>query len=336
MAQKTKIAINGFGRIGRLALRCGVENDKLDFAAITFSHGTKAAAHLFKHDSVHGKFRGTVSFDEKNLVVNGKKILVLNERDASKMPWKELGIGVVLECTGEMRGTDDSRAHLGAGAKKVIISAPGKGEIESYVIGVNDEKKTFPNVIDNASCTTNCLMPVLFVLQKEFGIKRAFMTTIHGYTNDQRIQDGSHKDLRRARAAALNIIPTTTGAREAAQKIMPELKGRVDGMAIRVPVPNGSLVDLVCELEKNVTTEQVNMAMKKASETYLKGILEYSDEPLVSTDIIGNKHSSIFDSLSTQVLGGNLIKVLSWYDNELAYSQRLVDLAVKVGNTIKK
>ncbi len=331
---KKKVAINGFGRIGRLCLRCGLESKDLDFVAVTFSYGAKAAAHLFKYDSVYGKFNGEISVDGENLVVDGKKIRVINQRDVSKMPWKELGVDIVLECTGALRKKEEAQAHLKAGAKKVIISAPAKGDVESYVIGVND-KKNFGDVIDNASCTTNCLMPVLAVLEKEFGIKRAFMTTIHAYTSDQRLLDGSHDDLRRARAAALNIIPTSTGAKEAAQKIMPELAGKVDGMAIRVPVPTGSLVDVVAELGKNTTPEEINSAMEKASKTYLKGILEYSTEPLVSSDIIGNRHSSVFDSLSTKVLQGNFVKVLSWYDNEIAYSQRLVDLAEKAAYTLK-
>ncbi len=334
MAKKTKIAINGFGRIGRLALRCAINNENLEIAAITFSHGAKNAAQLFKYDSVYGKFDGTIIVEGENLVVNGKKIPIINERDPTKMPWKTLGIQIVLECTGEFRKKEQVLAHLNSGAKKVIISAPAKGEVESFVIGVND-KNNYADVIDNASCTTNCLMPVLNVLQKEFGIKRAFVTTIHAYTNDQRLLDGSHDDPRRARAAALNIIPTSTGAKEAAQKIMPELTGKVDGMAIRVPVPSGSLVDVVCELNKKTTAEEINNSMKKASQTYLSGILEYSEEPLVSSDIIGNKHSSVFDSLSTKVLDGNFIKVLSWYDNEMAYSQRLVDLAEKVSATLK-
>lgn len=331
-----RVAINGFGRIGRLALRCGIGNPKIDFAAITFSHGAQNAAHLFKYDSVHGKFGGEIKADGESLVINGKKILLINEREAEKMPWKKLGIDVVLECTGEMRDKKDALAHIRAGAKKVIISAPGKGDdLESYVLGVNDKKQDFGEVVDNASCTTNCLMPVLEVLDKEFGIRRAFMTTVHAYTNDQRVLDGSHKDPRRARAAGLNIIPTTTGAKEAAAKIMPQLKGKIDGMAIRVPVPDGSLVDITAELEKNTDEKEINAAMKKAADTYLKGILEYSEEPLVSSDIIGNKHSSVFDSLSTKVLGGNLVKVLSWYDNEMGYSQRIIDLAIKVGYTLK-
>lgn len=331
-----KVAINGFGRIGRLALRCGIDNPKISFVAITFSHGAQNAAHLFKYDSVHGKFDGEIRVDGENLLINGKKIMIVNERDAEKMPWKNLGIDVVLECTGEMRDKKDALAHIRAGAKKVIISAPGKGDdLESYVIGVNDKDNGFGQVVDNASCTTNCLMPVLQVLDKEFGIKRAFMTTVHAYTNDQRVLDGSHKDLRRARAAGLNIIPTTTGAKEAAAKIMPQLKGKVDGMAIRVPVPDGSLVDIVAELGKNTTEKEINSAMKKASETYLEGILEYTEEPLVSSDIVGNRHSSIFDALSTKVLGGNMVKVLSWYDNEMGYSQRIIDLAIRAGQASK-
>ena len=330
-----RVAINGFGRIGRLALRCGIGSKKIEWVAINGVGDAKAAEILFKYDSVHGKVEGSVEGKANELVVNGKRIKLLNQRDdPSKLPWKELKIDVVLECTGDMTRKEGAMAHIKAGARKVIISAPAKGDepITSVVLGVNDGVLgKNDEIIDNASCTTNCLMPVLKVLHDNFVLKRAFMTTIHGYTNDQRVLDGSHKDLRRARAAALNIIPTSTGASKAAAKIMPELKGKVEGMAIRVPVPDGSLVDVVAELGKNVTREGINRAMKEASLGYMKGILEYTEDPIVSSDVIGNKHSSIFDAQSTMVLGGNLVKVLSWYDNEMGYSQRLIDVAEKIG-----
>jgi len=330
-----RVAINGFGRIGRLALRCGIDSKKIEWVAINGVANAKSAEVLFRYDSVHGKFEGSVEGKGNELVVNGKRIKLLNQReDVSKLPWKEMKIDVVLECTGDLTKKGEAAAHLKAGARKVIISAPAKGDepITSIVLGVNDKAlDRNEEIVDNASCTTNCLMPVLKVLHDRFGLKRAFMTTVHGYTNDQRVLDGSHKDLRRARAAALNIIPTSTGASKAAAKVMPELKGKVEGIAIRVPVADGSLVDVVAELGKNVTKEEVNKAMREASIGYLKGILEYTEDPIVSSDVIGNRHSSIFDAQSTMVLGGNLVKVLSWYDNEMGYSQRLIEVAEKIG-----
>ena len=329
-----RVAINGFGRIGRLVLRAGIDSKKIEWVAINGVRDAEGSALLFKYDSVHGRFPGTVKAKKDAIVINGKEIKVFNERDVpEKLPWKQLKIDVLVESSGELRKKEDALAHIKAGAKRVVISAPAKGDeqVSSVVLGVNDEVlKKNEEIIDSASCTTNCLMPVLRVLNDNFKVKRAFMTTVHGYTNDQRVLDGSHKDLRRARAAALNIIPTSTGASKAAAKVIPELKGKVEGIALRVPVPNGSLIDLVAELEKNVSVEQVNSAMKKASETYLKGILEYTDDPIVSSDVIGNRHSSIFDAQSTMVLGGNMVKVLSWYDNELGYSQRIVDLIEKL------
>ncbi len=322
-----KVAINGFGRIGRLVFRNGFE--KLDIVAINDLTDAKTLAHLLKYDSVHGKFKGEVSVDGDYLVVNGKKIKVLAERDPSKLPWKEMGVEVVLECTGLFRERDKAAMHLQAGAKKVLISAPAKGEDITIVLGVNHEKYDPENhhIISNASCTTNCLAPVVKVLHENLKIKKGVMTTIHAYTNDQKILDLPHKDLRRARAAGMSMIPTTTGAAKAIGKVMPELNGKLDGMAIRVPTPDVSIVDFVCEVEKTTTAEEVNEMMKKAAENELKGILAYCDEPLVSVDFTGDKHSSIFDALSTKVMEGNMVKVLSWYDNEFGYSNRLVELA---------
>ncbi len=322
-----KIAINGFGRIGRLVLRRGLKEKGIEWV-VNHPQGIESAKDLFKYDSVHGKFSGAIEVKGDTLILDGVKVKVLSERvKPEELPWKALGVDVVIESTGIFRGRDDAGGHLKAGAKKVIISAPGKGDIESFVFGVNTDKlASSSGVIDNASCTTNCLMPVLRVLNDKFGVKRGFMTTIHGYTSDQNLVDGTHKDLRRARAAALNIIPTSTGASEAAGKVIPALKGKIDGKAIRVPVPDGSLIDLTVELEKNVSVEQVNNAMLEASKGFLKGVLEYTAEPIVSSDVIGNLHSSVFDSGLTKVIGGNLVQVVAWYDNEMGYAQRTVDL----------
>ena len=323
-----KVAINGFGRIGRLIMRLGYE--ELDIVAINDLTDAKTLAHLLKHDSVHGKFEAKVEAKEGAISVDGKDIKIFSEKDPEKLPWKELGVEVVAECTGIFRKKEDAEKHIKAGAKKVILSAPGKGEISSVVLGVNDAAlKSGDAVIDNASCTTNCLAPVVKVLHDNFTIKRGFMTTVHAYTADQRLLDAPHKDLRRAKAAAINIVPTTTGASKAVGKVIPDMQGKLGGMAIRVPVPDGSLVDLVVEVEKETTAEEINKAMKEASEGYLKGILEYSEEPLVSSDIVGNTHSSIFDAMSTAVMEGTLVKVLSWYDNEAGYAKRMVDLLAK-------
>ena len=323
------VGLNGFGRIGRHVLRRGVKSKKLEFIAVNFAAGGKDAAHLFKYDSVYGKFAGKVEGFDNYFTVDGKKILVFSERDPKKIDWKKYGVDLVIECTGVFLSKSEAKMHLDGGAKKVIITAPAKGDeaVPSVVLGVNSGQKNADSIIDAASCTTNCLMPVLKVLNDKFGLKRAFMTTIHAYTNDQNIVDNRHKDLRRARAAALNIIPTTTGASKAVAKVLPELAGKVEGIAIRVPVPSGSLIDLVVELEKGTTPQEINAEMKKASETYLKGILEYTKEPIVSSDVLGNTHSAIFDALSTVVLGKNFAKVLAWYDNEMGYAQRVVDLA---------
>ncbi|MFH1255818.1 MAG: type I glyceraldehyde-3-phosphate dehydrogenase [Candidatus Diapherotrites archaeon] len=323
-----KVAINGFGRIGRQVLREGLKRKGIEFVAINDLTDAKTLAHLFKYDSVHGKFAGSVSVKENALEVDGKQIKILCERDPAKLPWKELGVEIVVESTGFFTEEEKAKAHLSAGAHKVILSAPGKGEgIATVVLGVNDKELDLKNykIISNASCTTNCLAPVAKVLNDNFGIVKGFMTTIHAITNDQNILDLPHKDLRRARAAGINIIPTSTGAAKAIGLVLPELKGKLDGIAVRVPVADGSLVDLVVELESPVEKEQINAAIKKAAEGAMKGVLEYSEEPLVSTDIVGNRHSSIFDAKSTMAMG-NLVKVLSWYDNELGYSTRLVDL----------
>jgi len=327
-----KIAINGFGRIGKLVLREGIKDKNIEWV-VNHPRGIESAEHVFKYDSVQGKYLGKVKIDGDNLVIDGKKVKIISERAKPKdLPWKSLSVDLVIESTGLFRTKEDAYGHIEAGAKKVVISAPGKGEgIESFVLGVNDsELNDSHEIVDNASCTTNCLAPVLKVLNDNFKIKRGFMTTIHGYTAGQNLVDGTHKDLRRARAAALNIVPTTTGATKAAGKVIPSVKGKIDGKAIRVPVPVGSLVDVTVELEKETTVEEINSTMKKASETDLKGILEYTEEPIVSTDIIGNTHSSIFDSQLTKVVGGNLVQIVSWYDNEAGYAQRIFELALKM------
>jgi len=328
-----KIGINGFGRIGRLILRQGIQSKKLEFVAINSAAGSVGAAHLLKYDSVYGKFSGKIKvIDENHFSIDGKKVLVFSERNPEKIDWKKMNVDLVLECTGKFNKKEEASIHLKSGAKKVIITAPTKGEevVPSIVLGVNDKKIPQEDILDVASCTTNCLMPILKVLKEKFGIKRVFMTTIHAYTRDQNIVDNRHKDLRRARAAALNIIPTTTGASKAAAKIIPDLLGKVEGLAIRVPVPSGSLVSLVAELEKNTTVKEINTEMEKASKGDLKGILEYTQEPIVSSDVIGNTHSSVFDALLTKVLGGNLVNILAWYDNEIGYAQRVVELAEKL------
>jgi len=327
-----KVAINGFGRIGRLAFRAALKKKSgIEFVAINDLTDAKTLAHLLKYDSVHGKFPGEVEAGDDYIKVDGKQIKIYSERDPEQLPWADLGVDVVLESTGHFRKKEDAEKHIKAGAKKVVISAPGKGDMPSIVLGVNQGESEGSDIVDNASCTTNCLVPVVHVLENEFGIEKGLMTTVHGYTGDQRILDFPHSDLRRARAAAVNIIPTTTGAAKATGKVIPAMKGKLDGMAIRVPVPDGSLVDLVVELKKDVTVEEVNAAMKKYAEGELKGVLEYTEDPIVSTDIIGNTHSSIFDAGATMVVGGNLVKVLSWYDNEAGYSNRIVELIEKLG-----
>ncbi len=327
-----KVAINGFGRIGRLVFKA-LQNDKnVDIVAINDLTDTKTLVHLLKYDSVHGKYPVPVKAEGEYLVAGTRKVKVLAEKDPSKLPWKAMKVDAVVESTGVFRNKEKLSMHITAGAKKVILTAPAKDELDNTVVmGVNDNTlKPTHNIVSNASCTTNCLAPVAKVLHESFGIKRGWMTTIHAYTNDQQILDLPHKDLRRARAAAANIIPTTTGAAKATGLVIPSLKGKLDGIAVRVPVSDGSLVDLVVELEKNTTAEEINAAMKKASQGSLKGILEYCEDPVVSQDIVDNNHSSIYDSLSTRVMDGNFVKVISWYDNEWGYSLRTVDIMKKM------
>ncbi|QTN00293.1 type I glyceraldehyde-3-phosphate dehydrogenase [Sediminibacillus dalangtanensis] len=325
-----KVGINGFGRIGRNVFRQALKNDEVEVVAVNDLTDANMLAHLLKYDSVHGILEEEVSVNGDNLVVAGKEIIVKSERDPANLGWGDLGVEVVIESTGIFTNRDDAKKHLDAGAKKVVISAPAKNEDLTLVMGVNEDKydAASHHVISNASCTTNSLAPAAKVLHEKFGIKRGLMTTVHSYTNDQQILDLPHKDYRRARAAAQNIIPTTTGAAKAVAKVLPELEGKLNGMAMRVPTPDGSIVDLVVELDQNVTADDVNAALREAAEGDLKGILEYSELPLVSSDIVGNTHSSIADGLSTMVLEDNMVKVVTWYDNEMGYSTRCVDLAV--------
>jgi len=327
-----KVAINGFGRIGRLVFRVIQNDPNVEVVAINDLTDAKTLAHLLKYDSVHGRYPGNVSFEGDTLVAGDAKVKVLAERDPSALPWGAMNVDIVVEATGVFRAKAQIENHIKAGAKKVVLTVPAKDEIDNtIVLGVNDDElKASDKIVSNASCTTNCLGPVAKILHDTFGIKRGLMTTIHGYTNDQVILDLPHSDLRRARAAAENIIPTTTGAARAVGKVIPALNGKLDGGAMRVPVADGSLVDLVCELEKDTTVEEINAAMKKAADGPMKGILEYTEDPIVSSDIIDNPHSSIFDALSTTVMGGNFIKVMSWYDNEWGYSNRVVDLIKKM------
>jgi len=323
-----KVAINGFGRIGRNVFRASFASKELEFVAINDITDAATLAHLLKYDSVHGIFDADVQVKGGDITVNGKLLKVLGETDPAKLPWKELGIDVVVESTGRFVDRPGASKHLEAGAKKVIISAPAKDPDATIVLGVNDGDydATKHNIVSNASCTTNCLAPVAKVLDDKFGIVRGLMTTIHAYTMDQKLQDSPHKDLRRARSASLSMIPTTTGAAKAIGLVMPQLKGKMDGLSIRVPTPNVSLVDLVAELKKPATAAEINDALKAAAAGPLKGILAYSDEPLVSIDLNGNPHSSIVDSSLTSVMEGNMVKVLSWYDNEWGYSCRVRDL----------
>ena len=326
----TKVGINGFGRIGRLAYRAMANDSEIEVVAVNDLGDIPTMAHLLKYDSVHGQAYDTVTATEDSIIADGKTIKVLSDRDPANLPWGEMGVDVVIESTGFFTDGTKAKAHLDAGAKKVLISAPGKNVDKTIVMGVNDNEydPATDNIISNASCTTNCLAPFAKVLLDNFGIKRGYMNTIHAYTNDQRILDLPHKDLRRARAAAQSMIPTTTGAARAVSLVLPELAGKLDGFATRVPTPDGSMVDLTVELEKDVTVEQINEAMKAAAEGPLKGILAYTEDPIVSIDIVGNPASSIFDSGLTMVLGGegNLAKCISWYDNEWGYSNRVKDL----------
>lgn len=326
-----KIGINGFGRIGRCALRSMINREGVDIVGINDLTDPKTLAHLLRHDSVHGAFNGTVEVGEGSLVINGDAIKIMSERDPSKLPWKELGADIVLECTGFFRTREKASLHLDAGARHVIISAPAKDEIDATIVmGVNDElvDPSKHKILSNASCTTNCLAPIAKVLNDAFGIETGLMTTIHAYTTSQAILDAPQSDLRRARAAAMSIIPTTTGAAKAVAMVLPELKGKLDGMAMRVPTPNVSLVDLTVTVSKSTTVEEVNAAVKAAAEGPLKGVLAYVEDPLVSIDYVGNTFSSSYDAELTRVMDGNLVKVLCWYDNEFGYATRLVDLAM--------
>jgi glyceraldehyde 3-phosphate dehydrogenase len=333
----TKIAINGFGRIGRSTFRKILDSHPdLDIVAINDLTDNKTLAHLLKYDSVYGIYDKEISHNEKSLLVDNKEIKVFSEKDPTNLPWKELGIDVVLECTGVFRDYDGAKKHITAGAKKVIISAPGKSpEINSYILGINaeDYNPEKDEVMDMGSCTTNCLAPVVKVLHDNFKITQGFMTTIHSYTSDQRLLDLSHKDLRRARAAAMNIIPTTTGATKAIGKVIPELEGKLDGIAMRVPTPTVSVIDLVCQIEKSATKEQVNSAFEKATENDLKGILKFEQKPLVSSDYIGDDFPSIVDADLTMA-EGNLVKVISWYDNEWGYSCCLAKFCEFIGKKL--
>jgi glyceraldehyde 3-phosphate dehydrogenase len=329
---KIKVAINGFGRIGRLTFRQLIKNQNIEVVAVNDLTDAATLAHLLKYDSVHGKFDGTVAVEGDVLVVNGHKIKVLAEKDPANLPWAAHGISVVLESTGRFVDGPGAGKHLTAGAGKVVISAPAKGDdIKTIVLGVNDASlKADDKILSNASCTTNCLAPMAKVLDDAFGIEKGYITTIHAYTQDQNLQDAPHKDLRRARAAALSIVPTSTGAAKAVGLVLPHLKGKLDGSAMRVPVPDGSLTDLTVILKREATAKEINAAMKAAAEGALKGILQYSEEPLVSTDIIGNPHSCIFDAeLSTT--NGTMAKVVGWYDNEAGYSARTADLIARIG-----
>ncbi|MFC5712745.1 glyceraldehyde-3-phosphate dehydrogenase [Thalassorhabdus alkalitolerans] len=333
-----KVAVNGFGRIGRMVFRKAILDDKLDMVAINASYPAETLAHLLKYDTIHGVFNAEVIAKDDKLFINGKEIVLLQKRDPKELPWKELGVDIVIEATGKFKSKETAGLHIEAGAKKVIITAPGKNEDVTIVMGVNEEdyNPEKHDVVSNASCTTNCLAPVVKVLEKQFGIETGMMTTVHSYTNDQKNIDNPHKDLRRARACGQSIIPTSTGAAKALSKVLPELEGKMNGMALRVPTPNVSLVDLVVDLKKNVTVEEVNKAFETAANGELKGILAFNNDPLVSVDYNGNENSSIIDGLSTMVMNDKQVKVLAWYDNEWGYSCRVVDLVNHVANGINK
>ena len=332
----TRVGINGFGRIGRNFFRAALEQGAdIEIVAVNDLTDNKTLAHLLKYDSITGRFQGEVSYDDEGIIVDGKHIKVLAQRNPADLPWGELGVEVVVESTGFFTDGEKAKAHLDAGAKKVVISAPAKNVDGTFVMGVNEDKYdgATMNIVSNASCTTNCLAPLAKVLEENFGIERGIMTTIHSYTGDQRVLDAPHKDLRRARAAALNMIPTKTGAAQAVALVLPELEGKFDGLAVRVPTPTGSLTDLTFIAKKEVSVEAVKAAVKAAAEGELKGVLEYTEDPIVSTDIMGDPHTSIFDATETKVIG-NLVKVLSWYDNEWGYSNALVRLTALVGSKL--
>ncbi|MCY8163533.1 glyceraldehyde-3-phosphate dehydrogenase [Bacillus inaquosorum] len=334
---KVKVAINGFGRIGRMVFRKAMLDDQIQVVAINASYSAETLAHLIKYDTIHGRYDKEVVAGEDSLIVNGKKVLLLNSRDPKQLPWGEYDIDIVVEATGKFNSKDKAMGHIEAGAKKVILTAPGKNEDVTIVMGVNEDQFDADRhvIISNASCTTNCLAPVVKVLDEEFGIESGLMTTVHAYTNDQKNIDNPHKDLRRARACGESIIPTTTGAAKALSLVLPHLKGKLHGLALRVPVPNVSLVDLVVDLKSDVTAEEVNEAFKRATKTSMYGVLDYSDEPLVSTDYNTNPHSAVIDGLTTMVMEDRKVKVLAWYDNEWGYSCRVVDLIRHVAARMK-
>ncbi|PFC37394.1 glyceraldehyde-3-phosphate dehydrogenase [Bacillus cereus] len=334
----TRVAINGFGRIGRMVFRQAIKESAFEIVAINASYPSETLAHLIKYDTVHGKFDGTVEAFEDHLLVDGKMIRLLNNRDPKELSWTDLGVEVVIEATGKFNSKEKAILHVEAGAKKVILTAPGKNEDVTIVVGVNEDQLdiTKHTVISNASCTTNCLAPVVKVLDEQFGIENGLMTTVHAYTNDQKNIDNPHKDLRRARACGQSIIPTTTGAAKALAKVLPHLNGKLHGMALRVPTPNVSLVDLVVDVKRDVTVEAINDAFKTVANGALKGIVEFSEEPLVSIDFNTNTHSAIIDGLSTMVMGDRKVKVLAWYDNEWGYSRRVVDLVTLVVEELAK
>jgi glyceraldehyde 3-phosphate dehydrogenase len=326
----TKVAINGFGRIGRLTFKVLLDNNDIEVVAINDLTDTKTLAHLLKYDSVHGRFPGTVEATDNGIVVNGKEIRIYSEREPANLPWGDLGVEIVLESTGRFVDQEGAGGHIRAGAKKVVISAPAKGNIPTVVLGVNEEILTgSEEILSNASCTTNCLAPMAKVLDDTFGIEKGYITTIHAYTADQNLQDSPHKDLRRARAAAYSIVPTSTGAAKAVGLVLPHLEGKLDGCAMRVPIPDGSLTDLTVLLKTEATVDEINTAMKAAADGPMKGVLEYTEDPIVSIDIVGNPHSCIFDSQMTSA-NGTLVKVVGWYDNEAGYSNRAADLIAKI------
>jgi len=331
------IAINGFGRIGRMVFRQAILQDDLNVVAINASYPAETLAHLIKYDTNHGTFSGDIVIEESALIVNGKRVQLVSDRDPLKLPWKEMNIDIVIEATGKFNDREKAALHLQAGAKKVILTAPGKNEDVTIVMGVNDHQLNIDkhDIISNASCTTNCLAPVAKVLNDTFGIENGLMTTVHAYTNDQKNLDNPHKDLRRARACAQSIIPTSTGAAKALSLVLPELKGKLHGLSLRVPTPNVSLVDLVVDLQTDVTVEEVNAAFIEASKGSMEGVLGFTEEPLVSIDFNSNPHSAIIDGLTTMVMGTRKVKVLAWYDNEWGYSARVVDLTKKVGSALK-
>ncbi|MFA5357448.1 MAG: type I glyceraldehyde-3-phosphate dehydrogenase [archaeon] len=327
-----RVAINGFGRIGRLIYRLGYKEKDIEWVAVNDLASPEALAHLLEYDSVYGKLGAKISVEKNSIFVDGKELRIFNEKDPAALPWKDLKIDVVIESTGRFTKKEDAEKHISAGAKKVLLSAPAKSAgFKTIVLGVNDSSLSSSDVlVSNASCTTNCFAPIAKVLEDSFGIEKGFLSTVHSYTSDQNLLDSPHKDLRRARSAAINIIPTSTGAAIAVSEVIPSLRGKMDGVSFRVPTPVGSIIDFVCVTKRPVTIEEVNSAVRKAAEGKMKGIVEYSEKPLVSTDIIGNAASSIFDSKLTNVIGGNLVKVVSWYDNETGFSRRMIDMVKRM------